>query len=66
MLAKGNCQGFPGGASGNESACNAGDTGVADLIPGLGRSPGGESHGQEPGGLHGRLQSIGLQRAGHD
>ena len=28
---------FPGGASGKESACNAGDPG---LNPGLGRSPG--------------------------
>ena len=33
--------GFPGGSDGKESACNAGDLG---LIPGLGRSPGGE-HG---------------------
>ena len=49
-----------------ESACNAGDTGAADSIPGLGRSPGGESHGEEPGGLPGRLQSIGLQRVGRD
>ena len=31
-------EGFPGGASGEESACNAGDMGS---IPGLGRSPGG-------------------------
>ena len=34
-------EGFPGGAGGKESACNAGDPG---LIPGLGRSPGG-GHG---------------------
>ena len=33
--------GFPGGADGRESTCNAGDLGS---IPGLGRSPGGE-HG---------------------
>ena len=33
--------GFPGGSVGKESACNAGDL---DLIPGLGRSPGGR-HG---------------------
>ena len=33
--------GFPGGSDGKESTCNAGDLG---LIPGLGRSPGGE-HG---------------------
>ena len=38
-----------------ESACNAGDTGAADSILRLGRSPGGESHGEEPGGL----QSMG-------
>ena len=30
-------QSFPGGSVGEESACNAGDTG---LIPGSGRSPG--------------------------
>ena len=30
--------GFPGASDGKESACNAGDL---DLIPGLGRSPGG-------------------------
>ena len=35
------CSGFRGGSDGKESACNAGDLG---LIPGLGRSPGGE-HG---------------------
>ena len=33
--------GLPGGSDGKESTCNAGDLG---LIPGLGRSPGGE-HG---------------------
>ena len=33
--------GFPGDASGKESTCNTGDTG---LIPGSGRSPGG-GHG---------------------
>ena len=33
--------GFPGSSDGKQSACNAGDLG---LIPGLGRSPGGE-HG---------------------
>ena len=30
--------------SGKESSCNAGDTGDANLIPGLGRYPGG-GHG---------------------
>ena len=32
-------KGFPGGSVGKESACNAGDTGHVDSIPGLGRSP---------------------------
>ena len=32
--------GLPNGLAGKESACNAGDTGDAGLIPGLGRSPG--------------------------
>ena len=36
--------GFPDGASSKESPANAGDTGDAGLILGLGRSPGGE-HG---------------------
>ena len=48
--------GFPGGSDGKESACNEGDLG---LIPGLGRSPGGE-HGnplQYPclGNPHGQM-----------
>ena len=32
--------GLPCGSAVKESACNAGDTGDADLIPGLGISPG--------------------------
>ena len=32
---------FPDGLRGKESACNAGDTGDAGLIPGSGRSAGG-------------------------
>ena len=63
--------GFPGGSDGQESACNAGDLG---LISGLRRSPGerngyqlwysclGDPWTEEPGGL----QSMGLQRVGHD
>ena len=35
--------GFPGGASGKESACNAGDTGEISLIPGSGKFPGVEN-----------------------
>ena len=31
---------FSGGSDGKEYACNAGDTKVTGLIPGLGRSPG--------------------------
>ena len=53
---------------GKESICNERDTGDTGLIPGLGRSPGGE-HGsilawripwtEEPG----RLQSMGSQKS---
>ena len=63
--------GFPGGSEGRESACSAGDPG---LIAGSGRYP-GEAHGnplqysclgnpmdRRAGGL----QSMGLQRVGHD
>ena len=63
--------GFPGGSEVKVPACNAGDPG---LIPELGRSP-GEGNGnplqysclgipwrEDPG----RLQSMGLQRVGHD
>ena len=32
--------GFPGGTSGKESTCNAGDAKDTDLIPGMGRFPG--------------------------
>ena len=38
------CGGFSGGSVGKESVCNAGVTGDAGLIPGLGRFPGG-GHG---------------------
>ena len=63
--------GFPGSSDGKESSCNAGGL---HLIPGLERSPGRGngnhssivaweiSRTEEPGGL----QSIGLQRVGHD
>ena len=66
-------RGFPDGSAGKESVCNAGDTGDSGLIPGWGRSPGGGNGNppqysgripwtEEPGGL----QSVGLQRVGHD
>ena len=63
--------GFPGGSDGKESTCNAGHLGS---VAGLGRSPGGghATHSsiptwriawtEEPS----RLQSMGLQRIGHD
>ena len=60
--------GFPGDSDGKESTCHAGDL---SSISGLGRSP-GEGNGyplqcrilwtEEPGGL----QSMGLQRVGHN
>ena len=39
---EGNHSGFPGGASGKDPSCNAGDIRDEGLIPGSGRSPGGE------------------------
>ena len=66
-----NYMGFPGSSDGKESFCNAG--GLC-LIPGLERSPGGgngnhssivaweNSRTEKPGGL----QSMGLQRVGHN
>ena len=64
-------QGFPGGSDGKASASHVGDLGS---IPGSGRSP-GEGYGNPLQSLawkipwmeeHCRLQSIGLQRVGHD
>ena len=70
--------GLPGGTSGKESSCNAedtGDTGDVDLIPGSGRSP-GEGNGNPSQysclenpmdrGAWWALQSMGLQRVGHN
>ena len=63
-------QGFPGGSDGEESACNVGDL---DLILGLGRSP--RERNDYPLQYSGLdlyipwtvyVQSIGLQRVGHD
>ena len=64
-------QGFPSDSEGKGSTCSAGNLGS---IPGLGRSSGeengnplislpAESHGQRS---LGGLQSMGLQRVGHD
>ena len=64
--------GFPCGSDGQEFTCSAGDPG---LIPGLGRSPGERNSNLLHGILawripwteeSGRLQSMGLQRVGHN
>ena len=66
------CGGVPGGSVSKESACSAGDPG---LIAGLGRSPGeGDGNPLQYSCLGnpmdreapGWLQSMGLQRIGHD
>ena len=44
--------GFPDGSVGTESACNAGDTGDLDSIPGSGRSPG------EGNGTHSSILAL--------
>ena len=63
--------GFPGGSDGKASACNVGDLGS---IPGWGRSP-GEGNATHSSILawkipwreeSGRLESMELQRVGHD
>ena len=63
---------FPGGSDGKASACNAGDLG---LIPGSGRSPGeGNCNPRQysclensmDGGAWWTIQSMGLQKVGHD
>ena len=63
---------LPGGSDGKESACNAGDPG---LISGSGRSSGeGNSNllqdyclkNSMDRGAWGSLQSVELQRVGHD
>ena len=63
--------GFPGNSNSKVSAYNEGDLG---LIPGLGRSPGeGNGNPLQYSCLEnpmdeklGRLQSMGLQRVGHN
>ena len=66
---------FPDGSPGKESTCNAGNKGDMELIPGLGRSPGGGKCQPTPVFLPGKipwteepcgLQSKGSQRAVHD
>ena len=75
MEKNGEVQGFPDGSSSKESTCDGGDTEDVGSIPGLGRFP-------EEGNVayllryscleilwtedSGQLQSIGLQRIGHN
>ena len=48
--------GFPGGSTGKESACNAGDLG---LIPGLGRYPGeGKGYPLQYSGLENSMDYV--------
>ena len=58
-------QGLPWWLSGKESACNAGATGDASLIPGLGRSP-GEVNGNplQSGELNGQRSLVGFSPQG--
>ena len=57
-------KGFPGGSDSKESACNARDLG---LIPGSGRSPGGESTLVFlPGKFHGQRNPGGYSPWGHN
>ena len=67
-------KGFPDGSEGKESVCNAGDTGDAGSIPGLG-DPLEEEMAPHSSILAWEipwteelagLQSIGSQRVGHD
>ena len=62
--------GFSGDSDGEESACNAGDL---VLIPGSGRSSGGNGYPLQDSCLEipwteepGRLQSVGSQRVEHN
>ena len=62
--------GFPHGSAGEESACNAGDTEDAGLIPGLGRSSGGGNGNPLlwyflPGEFHGQKSLAGYCPWGH-
>ena len=57
---------FHNGSSDKESACNAGATGDAGMIPGSGRSPGGGNDNQPqysclelPGKCHGQRSQVG-------
>ena len=59
-------KGFPGGSDGKESACNVG---APHLVPGLGRSPGGENIHSSclPGEPHGQEATVhGSQRVGYN
>ena len=61
--------GFPDDPAGKESACIAGDTGDAGLIPWSGRSPGGGKWQPTPvflpGKFHGQRSLVGYNTWGH-
>ena len=61
--------GFPSGASGKESACNAGNARDTGLIPGLGRSPSRKAWQPTPvflpGESHGQRRLAGYSPCGH-
>ena len=69
-----NAWGFPSGSVVKELPANEGDAKDTDLIPGLGKSPGGgHSNSLQYSCLENpmdrgawQLQSMGSQRAGHD
>ena len=67
MATVNNLRGFPGGSAVKASAWNVGDPGS---IPGSGRFTRGRKWQPTPillpGESHGRLQSMGSQRVGHD
>ena len=60
--------GFPDGAAGKGSTCNAGDTGNVGLIPGSGRSPGvGKGNFLQHSGLENSTNrgDVGYRLRGH-
>ena len=61
--------GSPGGSDGKESACDTGDAGAVDLIPGSGRSPEGGNGNPTPvfllGKSHGQRSLVSYSSWGH-
>ena len=50
--------GFPNDSTGKESACNVGNAGDTDLIPGFGRFPGG-ANPMDRGAWQATVQRVG-------